>query len=251
MKHKSSDKTITCKNCNNIFEGNYCNQCGQSADTERLDFKFFIKNLRKHFLKYFHKGIFYSTSQLFTRPGHSIREYLEGRRVKHFEPIGLLITFATLYGILYHTFGLNLFSGLENDSMNETLHLKNISDWITDHFAIITFITVPLYSVGSFVSFRKQGYNFYEHIYLNTFLASQRLMIRIATFPLLVILDGTKEIFLLRDSYILLDILLMVWSYTQFFFKLGKIKAVLLTVLSYAIFFILMIVVIYFIFFFK
>ncbi len=245
MKHKNSDKTITCKNCNNSFEGNYCNQCGQSADTQRLDFKFFIKNLRKHFLKYFHKGLFYSTSQLYTRPGHSIREYLEGRRVKHFEPLGLLITYATLYGILYHTFGLNLFSGMENDRISGTLPLKNISDWIADHFALITFLAVPLYSIGSFISFRKQGYNFYEHIYLNTFLASQRLLIRIATFPLLVVLDGTSDIFIFRDTLIMADILLMIWSYSQFFNKIGKIKTSLLTVLSYAIFFLMMLVIIY------
>jgi hypothetical protein len=101
----------------------------------------------------------------------------------------------------------------------------------------VTFLFVPVYSIGSFLSFRKQDYNFYEHIYLNTFLASQRLLIRIATFPLLVILDGTENIFLFRDMLILADIVLMVWSYTQFFNKVKRIKAVLLSVLSYAIFF--------------
>ena len=160
---------ITCKNCNNQFEGQFCNQCGQSADTQRLDFKFLLKNLHKNFLKYFHKGIFYTSRQLFTRPGHSIREYIEGKRVNHFEPIGLLIAFAAFYGVLYHTFGINMFSGLSDNTLDGKLDLRSAGNWIADHFAIVTLLFVPVYSIGSFITFRKQGYNFYEHIYYKYF----------------------------------------------------------------------------------
>lgn len=231
---------VTCKNCNHHFEGKFCNNCGQSADTNRLDFKFLIKNLRKNFLKYFHGGIFYSAVQLFTRPGHTIREYLDGKRVKHFEPIGLLITFATFYGVLYHTFGINMFAGISESNPNGTIDFKSISNWMADHFAVVTLVLVPIYSIGSYFSFRKQKYNFYEHIYLNTFLGSQRLLVRIVVFPLFAIWDGMENIFILRDVLIVLDIILMVWSYTQFFNKMKRIKAILLGVLSYSIFFVLL-----------
>jgi len=231
---------ITCKNCNNQFEGKFCNICGQSADTARLDFKFLLKNLHKNFIKFFHKGIFYTSSQLFTRPGHSIREYIEGKRVNHFEPIGLLIAFAAFYAVLYHTFEINMFSGISDSAVDGKLDLRSVGNWISDHFSLVTLLFVPVYSIGSYLSFRKQDYNFYEHIYLNTFLASQRLLIRIATFPLLVILDGTKNIFLFRDMLILADIVLMVWSYTQFFNKVKRIKAIFLSILSYAIFFVIL-----------
>lgn len=232
---------ITCKNCNNQFEGKFCNNCGQSADTARLDFKFLLKNLHKNFIKIFHKGIFYTSRQLFTRPGHSIREYIEGKRVNHFEPIGLLIAFAAFYAVLYHTFEIDMFSGISDSAVLGKLDLRSAGNWITDHFSLVTLLFVPVYSIGSFLSFRKQDYNFYEHIYLNTFLASQRLLIRIATFPLLVILDGTENIFLFRDLLILADIILMVWSYTQFFNKVKRIKAVFLGILCYAIFFVILI----------
>lgn len=232
---------IICKNCNNQFEGQYCNQCGQSADAARLDFKFLLKNLHKNFIKIFHKGIFYTSRQLFTRPGHSIREYIEGKRAQHFEPIGLLIAFAALYGLLYHTFDINMFSGISDNTLDGKLDFRSVGNWITDHFSLVTLLFVPVYSIGSYLSFRKQDYNFYEHIYLNTFLASQRLLIRIATFPLLVILDGTESIFLFRDLLLLADIVLMIWSYTQFFNKVKRIKAVFLSLLSYAIFFVILI----------
>jgi hypothetical protein len=232
---------ITCKNCSNQFEGKFCNSCGQSADTARLDFKFLLKNLHKNFIKIFHKGIFYTSRQLFTRPGHSMREYIEGKRVNHFEPIGLLIAFAAFYAVLYHTFEIDMFSGISDSAVQGKLDLRSAGNWITDHFSLVTLLFVPVYSIGSFLSFRTQGYNFYEHIYLNTFLASQRLLIRIATFPLLVILDGTENIFLFRDLLILADIILMVWSYTQFFNKVKRIKAVFLSILCYVIFFVILI----------
>jgi len=178
---------------------------------------------------------------LFTRPGHSIREYIEGKRVNHFEPIGLLIAFAAFYAVLYHTFEIDMFSGISDSAVDGKLDLRSVGNWITDHFSLVTLLFVPVYSIGSFLSFRKQDYNFYEHIYLNTFLASQRLLIRIATFPLLVMLDGTENIFFFRDLLILADIILMVWSYTQFFNKVKRIKAVLLSVLTYAVFFVILI----------
>lgn len=229
---------ITCKNCDNNFVGKFCNNCGQSADTERLDFKFLLKNLRKNFLKYFHGGIFYSAAQLFTRPGHTIREYIEGKRVKHFEPIALLLSVAAFYGIFYHYFGINLFEG--DKIPGNKINAKMINDWFSNNFSLETLLLVPLYSIGSYLVFRKQKYNFIEHFYLNTFLGSQRIILRIVTFPLFAVFNGTPQIHIVMDVSIVADVLLLLWSYTQFFNKLTKTKALLLSLLSYAIFFLIM-----------
>ncbi len=235
---------IICKNCNHHFEGKYCNNCGQTADTERLNFNLLIKHLHKNFIKYFQKGIIYSSTQLFKRPGNTIREYIEGKRIKHVDPIALLIALATLYGVLYHTFGINLFSGISKLGLTKELDIKEVNNWISDHYAFVTFLMVPIYSISSFIVFRKQGYNFVEHIFLNTFLASQRLLMRIFTFPALAALNGKEEIYILKDLLVFMDVILIMWSYTQFFNKVSKIHAVLLSVLSYAIFFVLLLIVI-------
>ena len=228
---------IICKNCNNNFEGKFCNNCGQSADTQRLDFKFLLKNLRKNFLKYFHGGIFYSAGQLFTRPGHTIREYIDGKRVKHFEPIALLLTVATFYGIFYHYFGINLFEG--DKIPGEKITAEMINDWLSNNFSLETLLLVPVYSLASYVVFLKQKYNFIEHFYLNTFLGSQRIILRIVTFPLFAIFNGTPQLHIVMDASIVVDVLLLLWGYTQFFNKLTKTKALLLSLLSYAIFFLI------------
>jgi hypothetical protein len=93
---------ITCKNCDSQFEGKFCSNCGQSADTHRLDLHFLAINIPKLLFSFMRKGIFYTVTQLFTRPGNSIRGYVEGKRVNHYEPFAMLVTIAALYGLLYH-----------------------------------------------------------------------------------------------------------------------------------------------------
>ena len=81
---------IICKNCNYNFKGKYCNNCGQTADTHRLDFHYLWHQF-KHGLLHFDDGILYSGIELFTRPGHSIREFVNGKRVGYFSFVTLLL----------------------------------------------------------------------------------------------------------------------------------------------------------------
>ncbi|MBC8155688.1 MAG: DUF3667 domain-containing protein [Bacteroidetes bacterium] len=80
--------TKHCQNCNSELNGNFCSHCGQSSNTHRLNFHFLWHDIQ-HGLLHIDKGILYTTKELFTRPGHSIREFLLGKRVKHFKPISL------------------------------------------------------------------------------------------------------------------------------------------------------------------
>ena len=105
----------TCINCHKTFEGKFCNHCGQKGDSERLTFHSVWHDLQ-HGLLHFDKGIFFTIKELFSRPGHSIREYIEGKRVKHFKPISLVIVLATIYGFLFHYFHINVFSTEQGDS---------------------------------------------------------------------------------------------------------------------------------------
>jgi hypothetical protein len=231
----------TCKNCDHVFEGKFCNNCGQEADVKRLDFRLLRYIIQDLIFKYFHKGILYSVKELYTRPGNTIREYVEGKRVKHFEPIALLVTIATLYGVLYSYFHINpFFDDTINTNSLDNIDFTKVNLWMSNHFSLATCILLPLYSIGSFIAFKKQGYNFVEHLILNTFLASQRLILRLAVFPLIVLYNGTKTIHTLNDILVMFDIVLIAWAYCQFFNKLPRVKSLFLSVLSYFIFFMLL-----------
>ncbi|MCC9071463.1 DUF3667 domain-containing protein [Flavobacterium sp. F-65] len=229
---------LPCKNCDQDFTGNYCNNCGQSTETHRLNFHFLWHDIQ-HGLFHFDKGVLYTAKQLLTRPGASIREFLEGKRVKHFKPLSLVIILATIYGLLYHSFHINIFNEVDlGNSPNEKVIFEKINEWMSSHFAWATLITIPFYALATLITFRKQGYNFIEHLVLNSFLAAQRLIVHITTFPLIYIYNGTPSISKIMAIITFIDFALMIWGYTQFFNKITKVKSFLLSILSYIIFFI-------------
>lgn len=222
---------ITCKNCQNTFTGNYCNHCGQSAETHKLDFHFMMHDIQ-HGLFHIDRGIFYTAKELFTRPGNAIREFIEGKRVNHFKPVSLLIILATVYGLLYHTFHIHLMA----DVSDSKLKLTEFNEWTATHFAWITLATVPIYTIGTYICFRKQGYNAYEFLILNTFKGAQRLLAHIALFPLLYYFNDTPKLKIINAIIYSIDVCLIFWTNIQFFNKLSKTKAFLLSVLSHLIF---------------
>jgi Protein of unknown function (DUF3667) len=85
------------------------------------------------------KGILFTTKELFTRPGHSIREFLDGKRVRHFKPISMVIILAGIYGFLSHNFHINILasnyeitgSGKDFNAIKEAI--RKISEWLSQH----------------------------------------------------------------------------------------------------------------------
>jgi hypothetical protein len=227
---------ITCKNCGTHFEGNYCYNCGQSADTHKLNSAYLRQNLHGLLFKYFHKGILYTSKQLLTKPGDSVRGYLAGKRVNHFDPISLLITFAALYGLLYHTLGINLIDTTTVKDTKEAAENSAINAWIIGHYALVTCTTLPFLALGSYLCFRKQGYNFVEHIVFNAFFASQRMLVHLATIPIQVMLNNTHDLHKFLNGMLIIDLGLLIWSYCQLFNKLKTGKVIRLTFLTYVLF---------------
>lgn len=222
---------IICKNCQHVFQGNYCNNCGQTAETHKINVHFLWHDIQ-HGLLHFDVGIPYSIKQLFTRPGHSIREFIEGRRVKHFKPLSLVVILATLYGLLYHYFHINIFAetrttGFDYDKFNE---------WMATHFSWTTIMTIPIYTIGTSIAFRKQGYNYVEYFVLNTFKASQRICAQILMFPILMYSNSASHLQMYSNLTYVVGMILIFWTNIQFFNKISKTKAFFLTLLSHIIF---------------
>ena len=229
--------SITCKNCNTQFEGKFCNNCGQAAATHKLNFHYFLHDIANSFIQ-LDKGILYTSKQLFTRPGASIREFIQGKRVKHIKPISLVIILAAIYGLLYQYFEINIFLTENDDSLkvDDIKLLKKLNDWVANNYGITSLISIPFYALGSFISFKKQGFNFAEHLVLNTFLSGQRLLFNIITFPFLIYFNGTEHLETFTWIIDLGDFLLIVWGYFTFFNNLSFIKKLVYTILSYIIF---------------
>lgn len=240
----------TCLNCGTPLQGKYCSNCGQASDTHRISGHFLWHDIQ-HGLLHVDKGILFTAKELFTRPGRAIREFMEGKRVRHFKPVSLVIVLAGVFGFLSHMFHINLLSnnfsvsgsGEQYIQVKETI--DKMSEWLSTHYAIVSLLTIPIFAVGTFVAFRKSGYNFIEHIVLHTFLSGQRLMLHIATFPILFVFHETEHV---RTTARVIDIVgycLLAWAILQFFTQYGRMgrswRLVLSFLVSFGIQFLIMV----------
>ena len=219
---------IICKNCHQVFEGHYCNNCGQPAETHKIDTKFLAHDLQ-HGLFHLDGGIFYSAREMFRRPGHAVREYIEGKRIRHYKPLSMTLVLAGIYVLIYHALGINIFSNKNRTDFD----YQATGEWLMHHYAIITLLLIPVYSLASYIVFRRQGYNFTEHLILNSFYSTQKLWLSIVFVPLFVLISGPEAVQPVMNWLFVAGAVVMIWTYSQFFTGLPKMKAFLFSVLAY------------------
>lgn len=220
-----------CKNCQQKFEGKYCNHCGQAAKTERLDFHFLIHEF-EHGVFHFDHGILFTLKKLFTSPGESIRNYLKGKRANLTSPFTTVVLVATAYTLFSHLINHREIGHTTRGNELATF----LSDWINHHYVGFTILTIPLYSLGTFVAFRKYGYNFVEYMALNSYKASQRLFTHLFTLPIIVYFNTSHYLNILYVFLYACDIALIYWTNILFFNRLNKLRVLLLTIISHLIF---------------
>jgi hypothetical protein len=220
--------TIICKNCGGQVSGNFCSSCGQRADTHKLNIHFILHDLQ-HALIHFDKGVLYTTKQLLIRPGHTIREFLEGKRARHFQPLSFAIVLATFYGLLWHYLIFDhLHTSLIEPGDDITRAFGKIVTWITEHFAFGGLILIITSTLVSYVIFKKRKYNLAEHLVLNTYLMGLFLIVSLLVFPIVYIFRNalTFQYGIIQQGFLLV---LMCWCYSQFFNKISKAKIIGLT----------------------
>ncbi|MGQ7946674.1 DUF3667 domain-containing protein [Flavobacterium sp. WC2509] len=226
---------IICKNCHQSFKGHYCGNCGQTAETHPINWHFLWHDIRKTLL-HFDDGITYTAKQLFTRPGHSIREFIEGKRVRYFKPISLVMLLATAYVALIHLLNIETIVNANHPDPSTGIDARKVAEWLQEHFAWITLAFIPIHTIGTAITFRKQGYNFFEYFVLNTYKASQKLYISILFIPVFYYYSGTPAINTITKIILLIDFVLYFWTNQQFFNHLSKTKTFFLTLLTHLIF---------------
>jgi hypothetical protein len=224
--------TTTCKNCNQHFKGKFCNHCGQSSDIHDINFHFLWHDIQ-HGLLHFDKGIFYTIKQLFTRPGYTIREFIEGQRVKHFKPISLVLVLAGIYGLLMHYFDIpSIIQISANTEEQKVVDIKKITEWISSHYAFTTLLLLPITSLGTYWAFKKEKYNFVQHLVINAFLSGLHIILRIVFLPLLFLFDKESSMTILTIPD-LIGAGFSIWALYQFFDYIPQKTRFLKILLSY------------------
>lgn len=222
-----------CKNCDHELTGNFCSHCGQTAKTHKLNMHYIWHEVQ-HGLIHVDHGIFYTIKQLLTVPGETIREFIDGKRVRHFKPVTLVVVLATVYGLLYHSLITSLYH-------SDPIHLKEdlfgvyqvVIQWTTDHVAYSSLILIVTNTMASYLVFRKQGYNFAEHLVLNTFYRALSLILSLMLLPVIYFYSITDQNPIYYTLTIqIFDIILMYWCYCGFFTDLSRLVTFGFTVLT-------------------
>ncbi len=240
---------MKCKNCGHSFEGKFCNACGQNSNVGRLTLKTFLEELTNSVFQV-DRGLFFTIKQLFLRPGHAIRAYLEGQRKYYFKPIAFVLLLSTFYFIITKFFGTNTLladvisgyrRGVEStpDLALNTEVVEFLTKWLVDNFAYTTLLLIPMVSIATFISFLGKGQNYLEHIVINSYLLGlQTIFYAVFTIVGSLINEndfGVTLAFALSAGY-------RIWTFFQFYHTDKKFYTALRLVLTYVLSYFLMVI---------
>lgn len=171
--------TTRCLNCGAEFQGNYCPECGQSADTGKYTPRFLFDNLIAA-VSGRDGSIWFTIKSLFTRPGEMIVDNLNGKRKKYFSPFPMLFMVLTLYVIISAVMNASVVDLLIKDEVEppteastdeyftyEARHLvQNSLKFYYNHHTLCIILTLPLALVAARTCYGKKNrkrYNWAEY----------------------------------------------------------------------------------------
>lgn len=173
-------KTTKCLNCSTVFEGNFCPECGQSAETGRFTMKFIWENLLAAFTSK-DGGIWFTLKNLFTRPGAMVVEILDGKRRSYFTPFPMLFFALTVYILLFsftgsrHEFDRiekSLLEGNKSEDIEVTIQNDDVSQetnntiiryfgkclgFYNRHYTTVYMLTLPFFLFATRACYGKKN----------------------------------------------------------------------------------------------
>lgn len=161
--------TLICKNCSSHYRGNFCSQCGQSAKVKKINASYFLHDI-PHSIFHIDSGFFYTLKALITKPGFALKEYLSGKRVKHFRPFGFVVIMSSICTLLIKLF--NYFTNQLYKTNNKGSVIAFDGNFFEKYPSLLIFLMIPILSIITWLFFRKKIYNYWEHFLINTYLAA-------------------------------------------------------------------------------
>ena len=238
-----------CANCDRAIAGadqKFCPACGQPTPAHRIDWHFLGHEL-EHSVLHMDRGLFYSLKQLMLRPGHFMRDYIEGRRGNQAKPLLLLMIMSAVVVLLSKYVqgtgvldaavaagaagGMQASTGAPVDPALVAEASTASADLMNQYFAAFTLLLLPLEAAAFRVAFHRVGnLNYPEWLVITALLTVQTFVF----WAVLVVLN--RWIPQPVAWAVLLSMAYAVFSLVQFFQGYPRWKSVLRTLLGLAIF---------------
>lgn len=201
-----------CLNCSNVVENNFCPAWGQKASTHRYSLEHFFVHDLVHGVFHFDKGFFYTLKELFTRPGHSIREFIEGKRTNHFN----YFSFALIALVVSHY--LKEFSSIEINKLYSSVDkISGYQKVAKDYYKILAFTGIPFLSLVNYFIFRKSKQNYTEHLIMNVYRVSVAVIILTIFYIITIFYSNMEFLGILFNTIGFIEIGYSTWFFYQYF----------------------------------
>ena len=240
-----------CPNCDNNFEGQYCNKCGQQV-AHRITMRHIGHDLA-HAFTHTDKGFFHLMLALYRNPGKVAREYiLEQKRKRYVTPfqylliIGAVATFIVVNSHFMINTMRAMGAGGAEISARQAAVMQTMADLQGRYYNFLVMLQLPFLSASTLLVYRKHRLNYAEHLTLHSFISAQTTLTSVILITAIYFF-GQGHPVLVRSFISIMIIFSLVYHlvmYTGFFrdrrFK-GFAKAFLAYFLGLTIFVILLI----------
>lgn len=146
----------------------YCACCGQKTSVARLTLHEIAHELL-HALLHADRSAYALLRSLLIRPGIVAREYVLGRRRRHFGPFATLVILIGLATLLSDAAGF--------ESISSTAPLNALQDFVNRHVNVVVLAEVPLLALLCTALFRADRFTFAEHTVLVAYAFSLRALV--------------------------------------------------------------------------
>ena len=211
----------SCQNCKGLITGNFCSNCGQKTTVKRYSLKRFITHDLIHGIWSVDNGMIFTIKELFTRPGHSIREFINGRRAGYFNFVTLLLIVLGVSHFVGEYSQVKLSEIMPESSKDS---MNTIEEFSKKYPKSTLLLTIPFYSVFSFLWFRKSKLNLTEHFVLNSYKTVAELIIGLFFTLITVFYTNQKGLMTIYSFIAFISLVYSFWYYKQFFSAYGYSK---------------------------
>lgn len=243
---RDASHCINCHRAIDVPDQKFCPSCGQPTPVHRIDWHFLGHEL-EHSVLHMDRGILYSLKELMLRPGHLIRDYLDGRRANQAKPLLLVMVMSAVVviltkylegtGVLDSAVAAGV-AGAREASTGASVDLvqaekasRAAADLMNRYFAAFTLLLLPLEAAAFRLAFHRVGnLNYPEWLVITALLTVQTFVF----WAVLVVLH--RWIPQPAAWAVLLSMVYAVYSLVQFFQDYPRWKSVLRTLLGLIIF---------------
>src|SRR6185436_1890454 len=158
-----------CLNCAAPLQDaqHFCGACGQRTSPRRLTFSQMLSDFT-HALTHADHSIFALIRGLAFHPGHVSREYVDGKRKRHFGPLAFLLLAAGLASFMILATGVKFFSP-ESESA--------AAEFLQRHINVVVLLQMPVLAGLCALLFRDEKLHYAEHLVLSAYTSGFRILV--------------------------------------------------------------------------